>query len=234
MVQTMVDHILIVDDEADVADLLSFTLKNEGFNVSTAGDGEQALKKIRQNPPSLVVLDLMLPGVSGTDVCRTIRRDPQLTNIPIVMLTAKSEETDRIVGFELGADDYIIKPFSPRELVLRVRAVLRRGHSDVKSKSAILKAGALLVDTERYQVTIKGKPIELTSTEFKLLALFMERKGRVQNRDKLLQDVWNYEASIDTRTVDTHIRRLREKLGPQGEMIETVRGVGYRFADNPS
>lgn len=228
----MPESILIVDDEADVADLLSFTLKNEGFQVSTAGDGEQALKKIRQNPPSLVVLDLMLPGLSGTDVCKSLKRDPQLANIPVVMLTAKSEETDRIVGFELGADDYIIKPFSPRELVLRIRAVLRRGRQDLKASSAILKVGTLIVDTERYQVTIKGKPIDLTSTEFKLLTLFMERKGRVQNRDKLLQDVWNYEASIDTRTVDTHIRRLREKLGAQGEMIETVRGVGYRFADH--
>ena len=176
------------------------------------------------------MLDLMLPGMHGLDVCKALKVAPETKRIPIIMLTAKAEEVDRIVGFELGADDYMTKPFSPRELVLRIQSVLRRA-SGQPEESATIKLGGIVVDRTRHAVTIKGKAVELTAIEFKLLATLMERRGRVQSRDVLLNDVWSYDAAIDTRTVDTHVRRLREKLGKAANCVETVRGFGYRMVD---
>ena len=224
----MSDTILIVDDEPDVVDLLVFNLQKAGFKTSTARDGNAALQKARNELPTLIVLDLMLPGLDGTDVCRQLKADSKTASIPVIMLTAKAEEVDRIVGLELGADDYITKPFSPRELTLRVKTILRRGTGKA-TPNEILKHGDLVVDLAKHGATFKGKPIELTATEFKLLAMLLERRGRVQTRDALLTDVWGYEGDVDTRTVDTHVRRLREKLGKAADWIETVRGVGYRF-----
>lgn len=227
----MADLILIVEDEGDVLDLLSFTFKNAGFQVASAKDGEEAVRKVKRSPPSLILLDLMLPGLDGMEVCRTLKRDPHLSTIPIVMLTAKAEETDRIVGLELGADDYITKPFSPREVVLRVKSILRRTHHGVLNNKNLLQADDLVLDLAAHMVTLDGKRLDLTATEFKLLSVLLERRGRVQTRDRLLNDVWNYDADMDTRTVDTHMRRLREKIGSNAaRRIETVRGIGYRFS----
>jgi two-component system phosphate regulon response regulator PhoB len=222
--------ILAVDDEPDVLDLLDFTLKQAGYRVEFAEDGNQALTKARQTLPDLILLDWMLPEMEGLEVCKLLRRDPATSTIPIIMLTAKATEVDRILGFELGADDYVTKPFSPRELVLRIKAILSRGRGAAKPVAEQIEVGELIVDVPGHQVIWKGKPIDLTATEFKLLHVLAERRGRVQSREVLLQDVWNYESMIDTRTVDTHVRRLREKLGEAEQYIETVRGVGYRFA----
>ncbi len=222
--------ILIIDDEPDVLDLISMNLKNARFKVVTAENGEIGLAKAKSELPSLIVLDLMLPKVSGIEVCKLLKRESATAAIPIIMLTAKSDEVDRIVGLELGADDYVTKPFSPRELLLRIQSVLRRSKT-AESKAEKLKIGELLLDHARHEVFVKGESIELTATEFKLLAILMERRGRVQSRDRLLNDVWGYESVIDTRTVDTHIRRLREKLADLADYIETVRGVGYRILD---
>jgi DNA-binding response OmpR family regulator len=223
--------ILVADDEIDVLELVSSNLKAAGFIVLKAEDGPSAIEQARNALPALIVLDLMLPGVPGLEVCKILRADPATKSIPIIMLTAKAEEVDRIVGLELGADDYITKPFSPRELVLRVKSVVRRVSTPGETED-IIKLGDILVDRARYEVRVKGKPIEFTATEFKLLTLLIERRGRVQSRDTLLNDVWGYESIIDTRTVDTHIRRLREKLGTSADCIETVRGFGYRIADH--
>ena len=223
-------NILVVDDEPDALELIEFNLKAGGFDVATAADGAEALKKARAISPALIVLDLMLPEVDGLEVCKMLRRDPATAAIPIMMLTAKASETDRVVGLELGADDYVTKPFSPRELVLRVRNLLRRGQAP-EDKQDLVRVGQLSVDIPRHQVTVRGRKIELTSTEFKLLTLLVQRQGRVQTRDQLLKDVWDYDAMIDTRTVDTHMRRLREKLGPAAKHLDTVRGVGYRCVD---
>lgn len=225
----MNEPILVADDEEDVLNLLSSNLKSAGFTVIQASDGETALAKAREKKPALIVLDLMLPGMSGLEICKSLRADPATARIPIVMLTAKAEEVDRIVGLELGADDYITKPFSPRELVLRVKSVLRR-YSKEEEIPQLLQLGTISIDRDRHEVRVKGKVIELTATEFRLLTLLIERRGRVQSRDKLLNDVWGYESLIDTRTVDTHVRRLREKLGGAADCIETVRGFGYRIS----
>ena len=222
--------ILVADDEVDVLNLVALNLKAAGFNVLKAEDGRTALELARTAQPALVVLDLMLPGIPGLEVCKTLKNEPATKLIPIIMLTAKAEEVDRIVGLELGADDYLTKPFSPRELVLRVKSVIRRTDSSGPVDNT-MKVGDIQVDRSRYEVLVKGKPLEFTATEFKLLALLMERRGRVQSRDTLLNDVWGYENIIDTRTVDTHIRRLREKLGKASDCIETVRGFGYRIAE---
>ncbi|MEI8064169.1 MAG: response regulator transcription factor [Verrucomicrobiota bacterium] len=224
----MPDTILIVDDEPDVVDLLVFNLQKAGFKTLTARDGNTALQKVRDELPALVILDLMMPGLDGTEVCRQLKADQKTSAIPVIMLTAKAEEVDRIVGLELGADDYITKPFSPRELALRVKSVLRRATGKAVPNE-ILKHADLVVDLAKHEATFKGKPIELTATEFKLLVMLLERRGRVQTRDALLTDVWGYEGDVDTRTVDTHVRRLREKLGKAADWIETIRGVGYRF-----
>jgi two-component system phosphate regulon response regulator PhoB len=223
--------VLVVDDEPDAVELLSFHLKGAGFEVATAADGGEALKSARLHHPDLILLDLMLPEIEGTEVCKLLRRDPATSAIPIIMLTAKASEIDRVLGLELGADDYITKPFSPRELVLRVKKVIKR-RAEPEEKSDRLEAGDLLVDIPRHLVAVNGKRVDLTATEFKLLTTLMQRRGRVQSRDQLLQDVWQYDNLIDTRTVDTHMRRLREKLGRAARYLDTVRGVGYRFAED--
>src|SRR5579862_3015523 len=223
-------QILVADDEEDVLKLVGTNLENAGFHVIMARDGAIALEQARLRKPGLIVLDLMLPGMAGSEVCKALRADPATTRIPIIMLTAKAEEADRIVGLELGADDYLTKPFSPRELVLRVKSVIRRTGGQAEAIGDILVVGEISLDRSRHQITVRRKEIELTATEFKLLSILMERRGRVQSRDKLLTDVWGYETAIDTRTVDTHVRRLREKLGNAADCIETVRGFGYRIA----
>jgi two-component system phosphate regulon response regulator PhoB len=226
----MSETVLIVDDEQDVVDLLVYNLQKAGYKTATARDGVTALQKARDGFPSLIILDLMLPQVEGTEVCKQLRADPKTASIPVIMLTAKAEEVDRIVGLELGADDYVTKPFSPREVVLRVKKILSRAQGK-GAPTEVLKCGDLIMDIAKHEAALKGKAIELTATEFKLLAMLMERRGRVQTRDRLLTDVWGYEGDVDTRTVDTHVRRLREKLGKAADYIETVRGVGYRFAE---
>ncbi|NBV87635.1 MAG: response regulator [Verrucomicrobia bacterium] len=222
--------ILVADDEPDVLNLVALNLQRAGFDVLKADDGEQALRIARDEMPALLVLDLMMPGLSGLEVTKLLKQSPQTARIPVVMLTAKADEVDRIVGLELGADDYVTKPFSPREIVLRVQSVLRRMDS-VPAHVDELEVGAIKVDRIRHQVQIDGEVLEFTATEFKLLTVLMERCGRLQSREVLLNDVWGYESVIDTRTVDTHIRRLREKLGAAADLIETVRGFGYRMVD---
>jgi two-component system, OmpR family, phosphate regulon response regulator PhoB len=220
--------ILIIEDETDVADLLTLNFRKAGFRVSTTANGASGLQQARDDRPDFIILDLMLPKMSGLEVCRILKSDTATSQIPILMLTAKAEEVDRIVGLEFGADDYVTKPFSPREIVLRIRAILRRGETPDES----LKAGPISIDAARHEVRVNGKPVHLTSLEFKLLRTLMQRHGRVQDRDRLLNEVWGYESVIDTRTVDTHVRRLREKLGKAGDAIETVRGFGYRLREN--
>jgi len=222
--------ILVVDDEPDAVELIEFNLKGAGFDVVTAADGEEALRLARGHAPDLVLLDLMLPEVDGLEVCKILRRDSTTASLPIVMVTAKAGELDRVLGLELGADDYVTKPFSPRELVLRVKNLLRR-RSAVDQKAERVQVHELLIDLPRHLVTVQGRSVELTATEFKLLTVLAQRRGRVQSREQLLRDVWNYENVIDTRTVDTHVRRLREKLGRAARFLDTVRGVGYRFAE---
>jgi len=222
------NKILVADDELDVLNLVSLNLKNAGFTIIKAQDGASALSKARSNMPLLVVLDLMLPGMSGIEVCKTLKSDPATSQIPIIMLTAKAEEVDRIVGLELGADDYITKPFSPRELVLRVKSVVRRV-SGQNEKPDLIKIGDVEVDRLKFDVRIKGESLEMTPTEYKLLLILMERRGRVQSREVLLNDVWGYDQVLDTRTVDTHVARLREKIRNGKVNIDTVRGFGYRI-----
>lgn len=219
-----------MDDEPEAVELLEFNLKQAGYEVISAADGADALKKTKAQLPSLILLDLMLPEVDGMEVCKMLRRDPASARIPIVMVTARAAEIDRVLGLELGADDYITKPFSPRELVLRVKKLLDRGTQAVPS-SDVLAFGQLQIDSPRHLVTFRGKRVDLTATEFKLLFLLAQRRGRVQSREQLLRDVWEYNSVIDTRTVDTHMRRLREKLGPGSKYLDTVRGVGYRFVE---
>lgn len=221
-------RILVADDEPDVLALVSLNLQRAGFDVLKAADGEQAIKMSREEDPALVVLDLMMPGLSGLEVAKLLKQSPQTARIPVLMLTAKSDEVDRIVGLEIGADDYVTKPFSPREIVLRVQSILRRMES-APSAADELQVGSIQVDRVRHEVRIEGKSLEFTATEFKLLTVLMERCGRLQSREVLLNDVWGYESVIDTRTVDTHIRRLREKLGVAADLVETVRGFGYRM-----
>jgi two-component system phosphate regulon response regulator PhoB len=222
--------ILIVEDEQDVVDMLVRQLRKAGnFAAITASDGEAAIAQAQEAAPALIILDLMLPKMSGLEVCRVLKSNNATRQIPIIMLTAKAEEVDRIVGLEFGADDYVTKPFSPREVVLRINAILRRGSTSAGEKT--LAASDIVVDADRHDVRIAGKPIDLTAIEFKLLSTLMQRRGRVQSRDRLLNEVWGYESLIDTRTVDTHVRRLREKLGKRGTLIETIRGFGYRFRE---
>jgi two-component system phosphate regulon response regulator PhoB len=223
--------ILVVDDEPDVADLVSYHLKAKGYEVTTENNSTDSIATARSLLPDLIILDIMMPDLNGIQLCRILRADPRLARVPIIFLTARTEEADRINGFETGCDDYICKPFSTKELVLRVQSVLRRvsnvGTADVKR----LQIGRVVLDVDRHEATVRGRVLELTATEFKLLQLLMERRGRVQTREHLLINVWNYETEIETRTVDTHVRRLREKLGEEAELIETIRGVGYRIAD---
>src|ERR1051325_3679925 len=225
----MKPKILVVDDEPDALELIEFNLKAAGFDVVTAADGEEALKKARAVLPALIVLDLMLPEVDGLEVCKILRRDTNTSAIPVLMLTAKAAEIDRVLGLELGADDYVTKPFSPRELVLRVKSLLRRGQAAAETPERIV-VKELCIDVPHHRVTVRGKAVALTAPEFKLLTVLVQRRGRVQSRDQLLRDVWEYDHTIDTRTVDTHMRRLREKLGPAEKYLDTIRGIGYRFA----
>jgi DNA-binding response OmpR family regulator len=226
-------RILVAEDEADVLQLINLALQRAGFEVLKAEDGATAVRLAREHGPALIVMDIMMPGMTGLEACRLLKQDSRTMRIPVVMLTAKAEEVDRIVGLELGADDYVTKPFSPRELVLRIQAILRR-FSDVSSGSELLALGPIQVDQVRHEVRIDGELVDFTATEFKLLTVLMERRGRLQSRDVLLNDVWGYESLIDTRTVDTHIRRLRDKLGVAAELVETVRGFGYRMTGDAS
>jgi two-component system phosphate regulon response regulator PhoB len=222
-------HILIVDDETDLASLVEFNLQQAGLETSVAFNGLQALALAKQRVPDVVLLDLMLPDISGKEVCRRLRADPATKNVPIVMLTARGEEADRIEGFEVGADDYVTKPFSPRELVLRLKAILRRGATHESGEQ--LKLGVLRLDLGAHRAFVENEEIELTALEFKLLNHLMARAGRVQTREQLLADVWGVTSPLETRTVDTHVMRLRDKLRAGRELVETVRGVGYRLSD---
>jgi two-component system phosphate regulon response regulator PhoB len=223
--------ILVVDDEPDVTDLVAYHLRAKGFQVEIINDPNRSIGAARSFLPDLVILDVMMPDLSGIQICRMLRADPALKTVPVIFLTAKAEENDRVQGLEIGADDYICKPFSTKELVLRVQTILRRLMEVVPEAPKRLQVGEIVVDTERHEVEIHGKPVDLTATEFNLLQLLMTRRGRVQTREHLLLNVWNYETEIETRTVDTHVRRLREKLGTEADWIETIRGVGYRMAE---
>ena len=223
--------ILVVDDEADAVELIAFNLNQAGFEVIEAADGNEAIQKARSQLPDLILLDLMLPEIDGLSACKLLRADVNTAHIPIIMVTAKAAEVDRILGLEFGADDYVTKPFSPRELILRVKNLLKR-YQAPEETGDLFEIGPIRVDVQRHAVLVEGKPVELTATEFKLLTILAQRRGRVQSRDQLLRDVWDYHSGIDTRTVDTHVRRLREKLGPASDMITTVRNVGYRITDS--
>jgi two-component system phosphate regulon response regulator PhoB len=225
-------RVLVVDDEPDILELIRMNLSQAGFEVDTAASGSAALAALAHTPPDVVILDVMLPDRSGTDICRDIRANPQLSELAVIMLTAKGEEVDRVVGFELGADDYVTKPFSPRELVLRVRSVLRRrGAEPAGAQPDRLKHGSVSLDVERYRCFVDEKEISLTAKEFGLLRTLMERRGRVLSRERLIELVWGEDIAVTLRTIDTHMKRLREKLGTGGALIDTIRGVGYRFAE---
>jgi two-component system phosphate regulon response regulator PhoB len=221
------ERVLIVDDDPDIVRLVSYNLSQSGFEPLHASTGREALAIIQKHPPDLVILDLMLPDVDGIEVCRTLRSRDVSANIPIVMLTARSEEIDRVVGFELGADDYVMKPFSPRELVLRVKSILRRSRTD---RTEMLRAGRIQVYPDRRQCFAGNQSISLTVKEFDLLYELVRAHGNVLTRDVLMDRVWGYHGDATSRTLDTHVRRLREKLGADGASIETVRGIGYRIA----
>ena len=225
--------ILVVDDEVDVTELLSYNLKQRGFVSQSVNDPKQALEVAKTFKPDLIVLDIMMPEMSGLQVCRMIRQESTLKGIPIIFLSAKTEEGDRIEGFESGADDYVCKPFSPKELMLRVLVILKRA-GDGDFDLTVLQVNGINLDVEHHSVRVHDKAVELTATEFRLLRLLMQERGKVQTRETLLKRVWNYENDIETRTVDTHMRRLREKLGEEGSGLETVRGVGYRMVESRS
>lgn len=229
------EKVLLVEDDEHISKLVKYNLEKAGFNCTAVLSGEDAFPFLENTKYDLVILDIMLPQMDGFAVCKRIRQTPGLATLPIIMLTARGEEIDRVVGLELGADDYMVKPFSPRELTLRARAVIKRGAAMVtpeRKGDEILVADQLKVDIARHKVTVSGKEVILTSMEFKLLETLMRRKGRVQNRDQLLNDVWDLDAEVTTRTIDTHVKRLRQKLGSMGSSIETVRGHGYRFHDD--
>ncbi len=231
MTEAKPKRILVVDDESDVTDLVAYHLKSKGFQVETVNDPNGSIGAARSFVPDLVILDVMMPDLNGIQICRMLRADPKLKKVPVIFLTAKAEENDRIQGLEMGADDYICKPFSTKELVLRVQSIIRRLSEAVPEEPKRLQVGQIVIEVDRHEAFVHGRKIELTATEFKLLRLLMERRGRVQTREHLLINVWNYETEIETRTVDTHVRRLREKLGSEADWIETIRGVGYRMAE---
>jgi len=223
-------RVLVVEDERDISALVAYHLTKEGYRVRTAEGGLEALESAESERPDLIVLDLMLPGLSGYEVLTELRRRPDLTDVPVILLTARREEADRVKGFELGADDYLTKPFSPRELVLRAGAVLRRAQSPaVAGSGRMLRGGPVTVDLNAMRVSVDEEPVELTATEYRLLVTLLERRGRVQSRQQLLETAWDIHARIETRTVDMHVQRLRAKLGEAGRLIETVRGFGYRY-----
>ena len=229
----MSSHVLVIEDEPDIRKTIDYNLSKESFKVTQASSVEEGEKALAANKIDVIILDLMLPDGSGLTLCRDIKSEPSTKHIPVIILTAKTEEVDRVVGFELGADDYVTKPFSVRELILRVKAILKRGVSTEKNTDDIEDSfGELTINYEEHQAYINGQEISLTALEFKLLKHLINRKGRVQTRDQLLEDVWGYSSNVTTRTVDTHIKRLREKLGSVGDHIQTIRGVGYRFSRN--
>jgi two-component system phosphate regulon response regulator PhoB len=234
MSEPKAQKILVVDDESDVTELVAYHLKAKGYQVETINNPNSSIGLARSFLPDLVILDVMMPDLNGIQICRMLRADPKLKRIPIIFLTAKAEQADRIAGLETGADDYVSKPFSTKELVLRAQSILRRVAEGSASAERRLQVGQIVLDVDCHEVSINGVPLELTATEFKLLHLLMERRGRVQTREHLLINVWNYETEIETRTVDTHVRRLREKLGAEADWIETIRGVGYRMAERKS
>ncbi len=224
--------VLIIEDEKDLAELLAFNLEKEGYAATCVHDGKLGLERANAELPDLILLDLMLPGLLGTEVCKALRKDQRTAHVPIIMITAKGDEIDRVVGFEVGADDYIVKPFSMREVALRVKAVMRRfEHEADLPAPALFSIGDIVIDKQRHTVVSAGLDIELTSTEFKLLLYLAEKKGCVHSREKLLQNVWSYNNAGDTRTVDTHVTRLRGKLGLPGDIIKTVRGFGYKIEE---
>ncbi len=228
--------ILIVEDEPDLVSILEYNLLKEGYQTRSALLGRAGLELATQEPrPDLVLLDLMLPDISGTEVCRQLRMQEATRDVPIIIITARDDEVDRVVGFEIGADDYVTKPFSVRELVLRVRALLRRTQRDDTAEDSGERTvfGRLVVDGDAHRAWVDDEEIRLTALEFRLLVTFLTRRGRAQSRERLLSDVWGYEADVTTRTVDTHVKRLREKLGAAGQYVETIRGIGYRFRDRP-
>jgi two-component system phosphate regulon response regulator PhoB len=226
--------VLVVEDETDIASTLKYALEREGYRTRVAHNGEDGLAQALRAPqPDLVVLDLMLPDISGTEVLRRLRNVDETRDIGVLILSARSDEIDRVVGFEVGADDYVGKPFSTRELMLRVRALLRRARPEAVARDQEENFGDLRIDPGAHRVWVQNEEIELTALEFKLLSTFLARRGRVQTRDVLLTDVWGISGETRTRTVDTHVKRLREKLGPAAAYVETVRGVGYRFAARP-
>lgn len=225
-------RILIVEDDKNIAKLLRYNLEKEGFVVDAVITGEDAFKVLDAEAIDLILLDVMLPKQDGFQICKQLKKDKNYADIPVIMLTARGEEVDRIVGLEIGAHDYIVKPFSPREVVLRIKSILKRNPIVKESDNReVLDSKGIKIDIARHRVYALGKEVQLTAMEFKLLETLMRRVGRVQDRDQLLQDVWNMQADVTTRTIDTHIKRLRQKLGKVGDAIETVRGMGYRFSD---
>ena len=229
----MSQRILIIEDEPDIRKTLEYNLSREGFDVICASSLSEGKDSINAAKFSLILLDLMLPDGSGLDLCRELKSDPKKNLTPIIILTAKDDEVDRVVGFELGADDYVTKPFSVRELILRVKAVLKRGNVKSESLEVQRQFGDLVIDVDSHEVFVNNNQVILTALEFKLLRQLVDRRGRVQSRDQLLSDVWGYSADVTTRTVDTHIKRLREKLGAMGKYVQTIRGVGYKFSRIP-
>ena len=225
--------ILVIEDEPDIRRNLEYNISREGFNVITAGSLSEAEEIVNSTSLSLILLDLMLPDGSGLDLCKKFKSNSKTDSIPIIILTAKDDEVDKVVGFELGADDYVTKPFSVRELVLRIKAILKRGQTKKEVVEVERQFGDLKIDIESHEVFVDSVQIDLTALEFKLLNQLVETRGRVQSRDQLLQDVWGYSAEVTTRTVDTHIKRLRNKLGSMGKYVQTIRGVGYKFARIP-
>ena len=225
--------ILIIEDEPDIRKNLEYNLSREGYSVLTAASIAEAEQLIYSNNLSLILLDLMLPDGSGLDLCKKMKSDPDVQNLPIIILTAKDDEVDKVVGFELGADDYVTKPFSVRELILRIKAVLKRGENKKDIVEIDRQFGDLKIDIDSHEVYVDGELVNLTALEFKLLIQLVDRRGRVQSREQLLADVWGYSTEVTTRTVDTHIKRLREKLGTMGKYVQTIRGVGYKFSRSP-
>ncbi len=226
-------HILVVEDEQDLRQVIEYNLRQAGHDVISTGRGEEGLRLARAEVPDLILLDLMLPDLPGTELCKALKDSPKTRDIRVVMVTARGEEIDRVVGFELGADDYIVKPFSVRELLLRIKAIMRRGAPNTGDPEGVVDFGCLKVDRGAHRVWVDEAEIELTALEFKLLLTLYDRRNRVQTRSVLLEDVWGIQADITTRTVDTHVKRLREKLLGARDYVETVRGVGYRFVGSP-
>ena len=229
----MSQKILLIEDEPDIRKTLEYNIAREGFDVVSAPSLSEARNHLNSGSFSLILLDLMLPDGSGLDLCREIKADKEKVATPIIILTAKDDEVDKVVGFELGADDYVTKPFSVRELILRIKAVLKRGERKQENLEVQRQFGELLIDVDSHEVFVNDQSITLTALEFKLLRQLVDRRGRVQSRDQLLSDVWGYSADVTTRTVDTHIKRLREKLGSMGKYVQTIRGVGYKFTRTP-